>query len=140
MQARRKMEYPITVKKIEFEGEGGFVKPLFKTCEPGAWVAVRPRDDECKDKTFLGVYLGDLAVSGTGASFDPTTGTLTFKPGYGNPAMWVPDLNRVVMGYESWWGVIESPDGMRQITNKDIDNVWYVKALKAMTEKEPPKA
>ena len=24
--------------------------------------------------------------------------------------------------------------------NKDIDNVWYVKALKAMTEKEPPKA
>jgi len=54
----------------------------------------------------------------------------------GNPAMWVPDLNRVVMGWESWWGEIKSEEDLRQISDADIENVWYVKAIKALTEKK----
>lgn len=49
---------------------------------------------------------------------------------YTNPAIFVPDLNRVVWGMESWWGPIESKEKLHQITDEDISNVWYVKAAK----------
>jgi hypothetical protein len=40
------------------------------------------------------------------------------------------------MGYESWWGQINSPEELKAITDVDIQNVWYVKALKEMAEKK----
>ena len=48
----------------------------------------------------------------------------------------MPDLKRLVMGYESWWGIIESEEQLRQITNFDIENIWYVKALKALSDEK----
>jgi hypothetical protein len=53
-----------------------------------------------------------------------------------NPAIFVPDLNKVIFGYESWWGEIKSPEELREITDDDIQNVWYVKALKMLEAKE----
>ena len=94
---------------------------------PGTFVAVRPVQD---DKTYLGIYLGAFATSITGGF--TADGTLVLRFGLGNPAIWVPSLNRIVRGYESWWGDIESPDDLRQITNADIDNVWYVQALRQL--------
>jgi hypothetical protein len=126
------MQYPITVKEIKFEGEMGFKdKPLFGH-KPGAWVAVRPCAKEYEGKTFLGVFLGDLACWPS-VTYDKDTETLNFYAA-GNPAMWVPDINKVVLGMESWWSEIKSPEDLKKITDKDIDNVWYVKALKAMDE------
>jgi hypothetical protein len=49
---------------------------------------------------------------------------------------YVPDLDRVVWGYESWWGVIKGPEELKEITDEDIQNVWYVKAMKQMSERE----
>jgi hypothetical protein len=54
--------------------------------------------------------------------------------------MRVPDLARVVMGWESWWGEIRTPDDLRQITNADVENVWYVKALKTLSEQQNPES
>jgi len=58
---------------------------------------------------------------------------------YGNPAIFVFDLNEIIFGYESWWGVIESEKQLKEITNDVIDNVWYVKALKQIDELDKEK-
>jgi hypothetical protein len=49
-----------------------------------------------------------------------------------NPVIFIPDIMRVVLGIESWWSVIRKPEDLKQITDADIQNVWYVKALKSM--------
>lgn len=88
-------------------------------------VAVRPADSK---ETYFGIYVGDLATGASG-SFHATSGVLTLKLGHHNPAILVPALGRIVFGYESWWGVIKSEDDLKKITDQDIQNVWYVKAL-----------
>jgi hypothetical protein len=66
------------------------------------------------------------------ATFNPKTGVLEVGLAMHNPAIWVPDLKRIVFGMESWWGVIDNPDDLKQITDADIQNVWYVKALQGL--------
>ena len=51
-----------------------------------------------------------------------------------NPAIFVPELKKIIFGMESWWGRIENADELKEITNDDIDNVWYVKLLKEMSD------
>jgi hypothetical protein len=97
---------------------------------PGTWVSVRPCTGD-GTRTYLGVLLGDLQV-GVSVSYHMQTKELTILPRQ-NPAIWVPDLNKIVWGAESWWGRITSPEGLRDITDADIQNVWYVKALKDLT-------
>lgn len=46
--------------------------------------------------------------------------------------LYVFEDKQIVYGCESWWGEIKSPDHLREITNADIDNVWYVQALKLL--------
>jgi len=66
---------------------------------------------------------------------DRETKKLEISP-FSNPAIFLPEFNEIVWGIESWWGVIEKEDDLRQITDKDIQNIWYVKALKAVQEKK----
>jgi hypothetical protein len=94
-----------------------------------AWVAIRPCGDEHKGRTYLGFLLGDIALS-LSARFDRESGVMSISPAMHNPAIWVPDLGRIVFGCESWWGEIKCADGLRQITDAHIDDVWYVRALK----------
>lgn len=87
------------------------------------------------DKTYIGFYIGDIA---TGVSAGITETDLNLQFSNFNPAIFVPELGRVVFGYESWWGEIESPEELTDITQDDIENVWYVQALKAMSEESKP--
>jgi len=89
-------------------------------------VAVRLAGEK---ETHVGIYVGDLAT-GAGASFHRPSGVLTLRLGHHNPAILVPSLGRIVYGYESWWGVIKSEADLKQITDRDIENVWYVRALR----------
>lgn len=99
--------------------------------EPGAYVAVRPIDDE---KTYLGIYLGDLLTAPmVNHSFKSSTLFVNCRR---NPAMWVPDLKRIVWGAGSWWGEIREEKDLKHISDADIEDVWYVKALKAIGEQE----
>lgn len=107
--------------------------------ECGDFVAIRPifADGDPRDgKTYLGVVIGELAtsVSMSRKSDDDTIAVVGHS--VHNPMIFVPDLKRVVFGYESWWGRIETPDDLRQITDADINNVWYVQALKALSASE----
>ena len=123
----RYIEYPITVNEIEnrtidFRGLG---------CEQGSLVAVRPCGDEYGKKTYLGFYLGDLPLQNT-ISFNEEKGILKVGT-HNNPAIFVPELGRIIWGCGSWWHEIKSMDELREITDDDISNVWYVKMAKSLS-------
>lgn len=129
------MQFPITVNAIKFETSDIYSRKLLFGGQCGDWVAVRPCDKELGDRTFLGVLIGQISLR-RGCQHDPESGDLSVVNMMGNPAIYVPDLKRVVFGYESWWGKIKDPEGLKQITDADINDVWYVQALKALSEAE----
>lgn len=128
---RREPAFPALIDGVEYSSlsrvseRNGYRDGL-----KGSWVAVRPCDPECAGKTYLGLYLGDMVMS----AFASVRGTVVQVQPFLNPAIWVFDLRRVVWGVGSWWGPITGPEGLRKITDQDIDNVWYVRALKELTE------
>lgn len=125
----RYIEYPIEVSGINYEDN----QRGFRDKEIGKFVKIRPCAEEHRGKTFLGIYLGDLPTSPR-VSHHPDTKILTVGLS-SNPAIFVFELKKIVFGYESWWGFVESEDDLRQITQDDIDNTWYVKALKELPVK-----
>lgn len=131
------LQYPITVNGIDHRN-GPVLRPrVIGGGECGQFVAIRLCDPLHQGKTFLGILIGDLAT-GVSVVFDPKEGQLRVAPGWHNPAIFVPDLKRVVFGYESWWGKIESEAQLRDITDADIQSVWYVQALKQLTQPVDP--
>lgn len=127
-------QFPITVTSLDFKINMGFQKDLFfSSKDPGTWVAIRPCGDEYGNKTYLGIFLGSIPLTAY-VTMDKA-GKMTFHTSMINPAIWVPDLKKVIMGCASFWGTIKSPEDMRKITDADIQNVWYVKALKDLAEK-----
>lgn len=123
----RYIEYPIIVSKIEQKN-----LEYNTSSRAGSLVKIRPCGEEYGDKTYLGVLLGDLPTSHiirhNSESKVLTVDSMT------NPAIYVFELKRIIFGYESWWGVIESEDELKDITDEDIGNVWYVQLLRAMNE------
>jgi hypothetical protein len=101
-------------------------------------VSVRPCAEKYGNKTFFGYLIGDVALS---FSFekDPEDNKLAIEFSRYNPAIYVPELGEVIYGAGSWWGVINSEEDLKKITNNDISNVWYVKALQHMRAAEEAK-
>lgn len=120
------IEYPIEVSKIN----NNCKKSTYKDDETGHFVKIRPCDEKYKGKTFLGLYLGELPIS-TCVSHNPDTKELNISFNR-NPAIFVFELNTIIYGCESWWSVIEKEEDLREITDLDISNVWYVKALNSI--------
>lgn len=120
------IEYPIEVSKVIHQQTADRDGDMI-----GKWVSIRPVNDQ---KTYLGVYLGDLGRS-IMHSYNTQSKELSVLM-HRNPAIYVPDLKIVVWGDSSWWGGIKSPGDLRKITDADIQNLWYVKALKELTERE----
>ena len=100
----------------------------------GSLVKIRPCGEEYGNKTYLGFYIGDMPTH-VYSSYNPESNILTIKNST-NPAIFVPELKRTIFGYESWWGEIKSEEELKEITNEDIDNVWYVKLLRNLNSKE----
>jgi hypothetical protein len=67
----------------------------------------------CADgKTYLGIYLGEFPQT-ISLSYQKDDQTMDVEPGFYNPAMWVMQLNRIVWGSESYWGIIEKPEDLK---------------------------
>lgn len=122
------IEYPITVSKIE----NNFGENFSLGHEIGCLVAVRPCGEEYENKTFCGFLLGDLPVSNS-ITFNSETGELHVFP-HRNPAIFVPELKKIVYGCESWWHEIASVEELKEITDSDIDNTWYMRLLKDISK------
>jgi hypothetical protein len=104
--------------------------------ECGDMVKVRPCAEQYGDKTFLGVLLGEIAqtVSLGHKKEEPTV--YYYGLGNHNPAIFVPELNTIIFGRESWWGKIKDETELRAITDDDINNVWYVRALEELAKRQ----
>ena len=103
----------------------------------GKFVSVRPCDPECEKKTYLGLLLGNIALTNC-ITYNKESRRLKVSRGMFNPAFFVFDLNKVIFGAGCWWGPIKTEEQLRQITDADIQDVWYVKALKQLSETEDP--
>ena len=97
----------------------------------GSLVKIRPCGEEYKDKTYLGFYIGDIAL---GSSIKVKEDKIQLNFSGHNPAIFVPEIGKIIYGCESWWGEIEDEKDLKDITDSDIENVWYVKLLKFMPE------
>ena len=56
-----------------------------------------------------------------------------------NPAMFVPELKKIIWGCGSWWSKIKSEGDLKQITDEDIKNTWYVKLVSQLAENDKGK-
>jgi len=122
-------QYPMEISSIE-----KYKSPKYNTSKTGALVKIRPCADEYKNKTYLGIYIGDIPIE-FAVYLHKNTNMLDIMHST-NPAIFVPEIQKIIFGYESWWGEIESEEELKEITNDDIDNIWYVKLLKKMGEKK----
>lgn len=123
----RYIQYPILVTNIDYKENKESLYPC------GQPVLVRPCSDNTEHKSYFGILLGDMPYITT-CRYERTNGTLTIQP-ITNPAIFVPKLNKIVYGYESWWQRITTPeDTEKAISDDQIDNVWYVRLLKEMTK------
>lgn len=125
------IKYPIIVNEIK-------LREPYSLYKQGGLAKVRPCRDEYNGKTYLGFFLGEI-TTGTYCVYNSDTQELEVACS-GNPAIFVPELNKIIFGYESWWSRIEREEDLRDITNNDIENVWYVKAIKELMQKEEPHA
>lgn len=116
------------MKEIEFPKNKAIENPVLGKC---GLVKVRPCGDE---KTYLGFLIGEVALGSSLTLTDDNKLQLNFA--HHNPAIYVPELGKLIYGMESWWGNIESEKDLQGITDSDIDNVWYVKLLKAQLGKD----
>lgn len=125
------IEYPLTIEGIDNEFN---IKNYLGLYRCGKLVRISPRGDEYKGKTYLGILLGDMPI-GVFISFNRENKRLLVTP-HSNPGIFVPELKKIIYGYESWWGEIESPEDLKDITTEEINNQWYVQLLKEITKTE----
>jgi len=136
---RRNIKYPVEISGIDFNVKIGVSPKSFwgdlDGHQPGEFVAIRSCKKEHGDKTRLGMLIGYVPIYAS-VELDKETKRLKFNVSGDNPAVYVFDLKEVVLGCESWWGAIESEKHLREITDGDIQNLWYVKALKQLSERK----
>jgi hypothetical protein len=120
------------VEYVAWDERGDWFK---KNRASGRFVSVRPCAKEHKGKTFLGIMIGDIARSAI-VHYRRDARTLALSPFMHNPAIFVPALGEIIFGCASWWGVIESEEHLRTITDEDINSVWYVQALRSLSGKK----
>jgi hypothetical protein len=122
------IEYPISVSAIdvqEFDGK------LLYHDKVGKLAKVRPCGEEYDNKTYLGIFIGDIPHS-PHISHNHETGVLQIRA-HCNPAIFVPDLNKIIWGMESWWSIVENENDLdKEITDELIQNQWYVRMAKLM--------
>lgn len=119
------IQYPLEIQGIVTEPiEGWNLKAV------GDLVAVRPCSENPENKTYLGLYLGEQPWFLT-ISFHPDDQKLHAGAAC-NPLIYVFETKRLVRGADSWWGRINSPDDLKQISDRDIQSTWYVKLLNDM--------
>lgn len=100
----------------------------------GKLVRIRPCDEKYDGKTFLGIFLGNMPIP-MYVYYDEDEQLLSIRNTH-NPAIFIPDINEVVFGFESWWSIVKSAEDVKDITDDDINNVWYVKMLNSLDKQE----
>lgn len=117
------------IKELAHPENEALQKPIFGN--KGALVSVRPCGEMYNGKTYLGFLIGEIAL---GSSISVLDDKIQLNWSGHNPAIFVPELGEVIYGCGSWWSEIKSEEQLSQITDDDIENVWYVKLWKKQFE------
>lgn len=132
--------FPSMIHGAVLDPNSGLTRKGYKDANIGKFVSIRPCAEEYLDRTYLGIYLGDMA---TGFELTKVTDEINLDKeliqigfGHYNPAIFVPDLKKIIFGNASWWTIVTSPEILRKITDKDIDDTWYVKMAREMFKNE----
>lgn len=125
----RYIEYPLTINGIENEEIN--TSGLGHEC--GCLCEIKPCGEEYNGKSYIGFYLGDLPIA-IHTSLNKETGILK-NTTMNNPAIFVPELKKIIYGCESWWREIESLENFKGISEEDINDTWYVKLLNQLNGK-----
>lgn len=120
------IEYPLTIQGID----NAEIDTTGLGHECGELCEISPCGKEYEGKSYIGIYLGDLPIA-IMSSHNPKTGILENRT-MNNPAIFVPELKKIIYGCESWWREIKSIEDFKGISKEDIENTWYVKLLKGM--------
>jgi hypothetical protein len=121
------IEYPLTINGIDVKTDDCSLRQS----DIGKLAKIRPCAEEYQNKTYIGIFLGDLPHA-PHISHNEKTGVLTIIPMM-NPAIFVPELRKIIYGCESWWQIIqEGEDISKDITDELIQNQWYVRVAKEM--------
>jgi hypothetical protein len=119
----------------DFEVKSIAIRPCqIAHADPAALVRVRPCENNPENKTYLGFLLGEAPLQ-TYLVYEKPTKTLKVLH-VRNPLIFIPELLRCVYGAGSFWGTIKDPEYIRDITDPEIGNLWYIKALKSATGKD----
>ena len=121
----RYLEYPITVNHIETPKTAGITKYFLK--EECTLVSIRPCAEKYKEETFLGFLLGNIDV-GLIVGFNEENGKLTIARDY-SPAIFVPKMQKIFYGYESYFKIIEAEEDLKGINKEELKNPLYAKAF-----------
>lgn len=116
----RFIEFPLTISRLEI----GAPEYWNVSLKP---VRIRPCDGE---KTYFGIYLGEFPRY-MYSSFNEETEILKVST-VTNPCIFVPELEKVVFGDESWWSEIKPGEDIKDITNETIDGQWYMQLLRGI--------
>lgn len=120
----RYMEFPLTIDDIELVP--------FKSLDThhiGTPVRIKPCTKEETDKTYLGIYLGELPIQNL-ASYTEEDKKLRIQAMM-NPAIYVFELKKIIYGCESYWSFIKDPHDFEEITPEMINGQWYIELLKS---------
>lgn len=128
----RYIDFPLVVEDIE-KSDPTFDKPLGN--RHGDLVRVRPCGEEYGGKTYLGILVAE-APTGISVSYDDERRVLKVSTALSNPLIVIPETHSLVWGYESWWETIKDPSDLGEITDEDIENVWYVKAIRELCKRD----
>lgn len=118
------IEYPLTIKGIENKK----MDTTGISHDIGCFVEIKPCNEKYENKTFLGIYLGNLPIQII-SRFNNKTEILE-NSCLTNPAIFVPELKEIIYGCESYWREIENIQDFKDITEEDINNTWYIQLLK----------
>ncbi len=127
--------FPITVTGIKTKLAAPIQTETWrKEAGPGTLVQVRSCKEKHGDKTRLGILIGYIPIHSL-VTFEreegkESEGKLLFETLGDHPLLFIPELKDVVLGCECWWGPITTEEELRQITDEDIGNIWYVRLLK----------
>ena len=129
IKVEKEFKYPMEISGIKNNPPRNI-----NTKETGSLVKIRPCSEKYKNKTYLGIYIGEVSIEAITGLYTKTN--ILNIMSLTNPAIFVPELKKVIFGCESWWGYIKSEEELKQITDNDIDNVWYVQLLKQMGKED----
>ena len=131
MQRIKMMLDAMHIKELKHPTNKVLIPPVFG--KSGDLVKVKPVNEKYGNKTYAGFLIGEIAL---GSSIKVDTECIQLDFSGHNPAIFVPELGEDIYGCESWWSSIKNLDELKDITDEDIANVWYVKFLKSQLEDE----